>query len=176
LAAVLVIIHYNNKHNKEGPHILLTKRSSRLRSHSSEISFPGGKHIKDDRSLDDTAIRETKEELGLYIRPSDIIGRLKIVKTLTSNFIIVPYVTLQDKLPRPIIFADEVEKVLDVPLLEILSTMSSDTDHHHLSIKEVYKFTYGNEVVWGATARILKQLYDCLFQDRRRIHNYHDRR
>jgi len=109
-----------------------------------------------------TAIRETKEEVGLTIKEKDIIGNLDIVKTLTSNYTIVPYVTLQDKIPIPRILVDEVEKVDDVSLLDVLKTMSFDTDHYHLSIKEVYKFTYQREVIWGATARILKQLYDCL--------------
>jgi len=140
----------------------LTKRSSNLRSHTGEISFPGGKYTADDGSLYETAIRETKEELGLTIKPKDIVGRLDIVKTLTSNYIIVPYITLQDKIAEPRIFVDEVEKVLDVPLFDILNTMEPDTDHYHLSLKEVYKFTYQNEVIWGATARILKQLYECL--------------
>jgi 8-oxo-dGTP pyrophosphatase MutT (NUDIX family) len=117
--------------------------------------------MTDDESLYDTAIRETKEELGLTIKPKDIIGRLDIVKTLTSNYIIVPYITLQDKIAEPMIFVDEVERVLDVPLFDLLNTMAPDTDHYHLSLKEVYKFTFQNEVIWGATARILKQLYEC---------------
>src|SRR5919198_1393661 len=86
MASVLLIIHYNYSR----PHILLTKRSSALKSHSDEICFPGGKFAKDDKSLYYTAIRETKEEVGL-------------------------------------------------------------------------NFTDKNEVVWGATARILKQLHDRLY-------------
>ncbi|HEY5631665.1 MAG TPA: CoA pyrophosphatase [Nitrososphaeraceae archaeon] len=158
IAAVLVIIHYNYT----TPHILLTKRSSSLKHHSGEISFPGGSYSKNDKSLYSTAIRETKEEVGLTIKEKDIIGNLNIVKTLTSNYTIVPYLTLQDKIPKPRILVDEVEKIVDVSLLDVLKTMSFDTDHYHLSIKEVYKFTYQREVIWGATARILKQLYDCL--------------
>jgi 8-oxo-dGTP pyrophosphatase MutT (NUDIX family) len=158
MAAVLVIIHYNSPR----PHVLLTKRSSILRSHTAEISFPGGKYTADDECLTDTAIRETKEELGLTFNRNDIIGSLETVKTLTSNYNIVPYITLQDKIPEPTIFVDEVEKVLDVPLFDLLQTMAPDTDHYHLTLKEVYKFTSQNEVIWGATARVLKQLYDCL--------------
>ena len=157
IAAVLVIIHYNYTR----PHVLLTKRSSSLKHHSGEISFPGGRYSKNDKSLYSTAIRETKEEVGLTIKEKDIIGNLNIVKTLTSNYTIVPYVTLQDKIPKPRILVNEVEKIVDVSLLDVLKTMSIDTDHYDLSIKEVYKFTYQREVIWGATARILKQLYDC---------------
>jgi 8-oxo-dGTP pyrophosphatase MutT (NUDIX family) len=157
-ASVLVIIHYN----QIIPHIILTKRSSNLRCHASEISFPGGKYVKEDKSLIETAIRETKEEIGIDIMRGDIIGRLARVRTLTSKFIIMPFVTLQDRISVPKIYVDEIEKVIDVPLMDVLETMAPDIDHYALSVKEVYKFTCENEVIWGATARILKQLYDCL--------------
>ena len=163
VAAVLVIIHYG----KIIPHIILTKRSSNLRSHANEISFPGGKYVKEDKSLIETAIRETKEEIGIDIMRRDIIGRLERVKTLTSNFIIMPFVTLQDRISEPKIYVDEIEKVIDVPLMEVLGTIAPDIDHYNLSVTEVYKFTYENEVIWGATARILKQLYDCLCINRK---------
>jgi 8-oxo-dGTP pyrophosphatase MutT (NUDIX family) len=96
-ASVLVIIHYN----QIIPHIILTKKSSNLRCHASEISFPGGKYVKEDKSLIETAIRETKEEIGIDIMRGDIIGRLARVRTLTSKFIIMPFVTLQDRISVP---------------------------------------------------------------------------
>ena len=197
LAAVLVIIHYKymdnnnedndddykNEHNNNNdkiPYLLLTKRSSRITSHANEISFPGGSFDKSDASLADTAIRETKEEIGLHFQKSDLIGHLAAVRTLTSNFIIYPFVTLQDKKTLiPTILTDEVQDIIDAPLLETLQTMDKDYNynysyyyyphHHHLyrhhhysSLEDAYKFTYRNEVIWGATARILKQLHDCL--------------
>jgi 8-oxo-dGTP pyrophosphatase MutT (NUDIX family) len=145
----------------------LTKRSSNLRSHANEISFPGGKYANEDNSLIETAIRETKEEIGIDIMRRDIIGGLARVKTLTSNFTIMPFVTLQDRISEPKIYVDEIEKVIDVPLMEVLGTIAPDIDHYNLSVTEVYKFTYENEVIWGATARILKQLYDCLYINRK---------
>jgi 8-oxo-dGTP pyrophosphatase MutT (NUDIX family) len=183
LAAVLVIIHYNDADNvndseKKIPHILLTKRSSRITAHANEVSFPGGSFDKaDDASLADTAIRETKEEIGLHFQKSDLIGHLDVVRTLTSNFIIYPFVTLQDKTLIPTILTDEVQDIIDAPLLETLQTMDKDHDyyhyyhkqqqqqqhhHHDSSLEDIYKFTYRSQVIWGATARILKQLYDCL--------------
>jgi 8-oxo-dGTP pyrophosphatase MutT (NUDIX family) len=184
LAAVLVIIHYNDADNvnddddkKKIPHILLTKRSSRITAHANEVSFPGGSFDKaDDASLADTAIRETKEEIGLHFQKSDLIGHLDVVGTLTSNFIIYPFVTLQDKTLIPTILTDEVQDIINAPLLETLQTIDKDHDyyyhhyhkqqqqHHHddSSLEDIYKFTYRSQVIWGATARILKQLYDCL--------------
>ena len=156
LAAVLVIIHYR----KGIPHILLTKRSSRTTLHSNEISFPGGSFDKADKSIADTAIRETKEEIGLYFQQSDLIGHLDTVQTLTSNFIIYPFVTLQDKILLRNIPNDEVQDIIDVPLLETLKTI--DKDHCYSSFEDAYRFLYGSDIIWGATARILKKLYDCL--------------
>jgi 8-oxo-dGTP pyrophosphatase MutT (NUDIX family) len=158
-AAILVIIHC--KHVT--PHMLLTKRSSNLRSHTGEISFPGGRYSSiHDSNLLDTALRETREEVGLYFRAEDILGRLESVHTLTSNFTIVPFITLQTKIPEPKIFTNEVESIIDVPLQETLATCQPDLDHYHISQKEVYKFTHQETVIWGATARVLKQLHDYL--------------
>jgi 8-oxo-dGTP pyrophosphatase MutT (NUDIX family) len=156
LAAVLVIIHYND----DTPHLFLTKRSPKIIAHANEVSFPGGSLDKADTSLADTAIRETKEEIGLNFQKSDLIGHLDVVRTLTSNFIIYPFVTLQDKTLIPNILNDEVQDIIDAPLIETLQTM--DKDYIHSSFEDAYKFTYQREVIWGATARILKQLYDCL--------------
>lgn len=158
-AAILVIIHCKDA----TPHMLLTKRSSHVRSHTGEISFPGGTYSNIfDSDLLDTALRETREEVGLYFRAEDILGRLGTVHTLTSNFTIVPFITLQTKIPEPKIFTSEVESIIDVPLQETLATCQPDLDHYHISQKEVYKFTHRETVIWGATARILKQLHDYL--------------
>ncbi len=133
-AAILVIIHC--KHGT--PHTLLTRRSSHLRFHTGEIS------------------------LGLCFSAADILGRLETVHTLTSNFTIVPFITLQTNIPEPKIFTNEVESIIDVPLQDTLATCQPDLDHYHISQKDVYKFTYQGIVIWGATARILKQLHNYL--------------
>jgi 8-oxo-dGTP pyrophosphatase MutT (NUDIX family) len=156
LSSVLVLIHFT----RSSPHVLLTKRSSHLRSHGGEISFPGGRYTKEDENLVNTAIRETGEEIGLKLTVGDILGSLKAVKTLTSNFYIVPFVSIQQSIDQPVPFADEVEAVLDLPLMSLLSAMSPDTEH--VSIDELYKFNYDSYLIWGATARILKQLNDFL--------------
>jgi 8-oxo-dGTP pyrophosphatase MutT (NUDIX family) len=158
-AAVLIIVHSENK----VPHILLTRRSSQLKHHTGEISFPGGQFSRaEDQSLLDTALRETREEVGLSFKAEDILGRLKTVYTLTSNFAIVPFITIQEKISEPRILASEVDCIVDVPLHQTLSSFEPDIEHYHISRKGVYKFTYEGFIIWGATARILKQLYDRL--------------
>jgi 8-oxo-dGTP pyrophosphatase MutT (NUDIX family) len=158
VAAVLIIIHFNHKI----PHILLTKRSSTLKIHASEISFPGGTYNEADKSLCDTAIRETREEIGINFTYEDLIGNLSTVYTLTSDYAIVPFITIQQEISNPQILSREVEKIIDVPLFEILETIKEDTEHWQRYVGGAYKFGYQNEVIWGATARILKQLYDFL--------------
>ena len=159
-AAVLIIVHLENNI----PHILLTRRSSMLKYHTGEISFPGGQYSRrEDQNLLDTALRETREEVGLSFKPDDILGRLQTVYTLTSNFAIVPFITIKEKIPEPQILASEVDCIVDVPLHETLATFEPDVEHYHISQKGVYKFTYGGFVIWGATARIFKQLYDRLY-------------
>src|SRR5919112_4308352 len=158
-AAVLVIIHYH----KDRPYVFLTKRSSRLKSHTGEISFPGGRYVESDDTFLATALRETAEEVGIVFNIDQIIGCLSAVRTMTSNHFIVPFVTVQDMLPQYRISASEVEAVIDVPLIETLQSIERDTEHYHLA-KDAFKFTYGNNVIWGATARVLKQMHDILLR------------
>jgi 8-oxo-dGTP pyrophosphatase MutT (NUDIX family) len=158
-SAVLVIIHYH----KNAPYVFLTKRSSKLKSHTGEISFPGGKYIKSDGTLLGTALRETAEEVGIIFNIDQIVGCLSAVRTMTSNHFIVPFVTVQDMLPQYRISASEVEAVIDVPLIETLKSIQLDIEHSHVTT-DALKFTYKNYVIWGATARVLKQMHDILIR------------
>lgn len=158
-AAVLLIIHYH----KDRPHLFLTKRSSNLKSHRGEISFPGGRYVEGDGTFLATALRETAEEVGIVFSIDQIFGCLSAVRTMTSNHFIVPFVTIQDMLPQYRISTSEVETVIDIPLIETLKSIELDTEHYHLA-KDAYKFTYGENVIWGATARVLKQMHDILLR------------
>jgi hypothetical protein len=82
---------------------------------------------------------------------------------MTSNHFIVPFVTVQDMLPQYRISTSEVEAIVDVPLFETLQSIKMDTEHYHIT-KNAFKFTYKNNVIWGATARVLKQLHDILLR------------
>ncbi len=157
-AAVLVIIHY---HHNDRPYVFLTKRSSNLKSHKGEISFPGGRYVESDGTLLATALRETEEEVGIAFMPEQVAGSLRAVHTMSSNHFIVPFVTVQDILPKYRMAASEVEAVIDVPLVETLKSIEPDIEHYRLA-RDAFKFTYGSNVIWGATARILKQLHSLL--------------
>ena len=146
--------------------ILLTKRAPHLNEHAGQISFPGGKLESIDETIVDTALRETKEEVGLSSSEVEVLGFLSPVVTLTG-FHIYPVVGYLDKTPSSALQQlirnpNEVEEIIISPLSSYLDpnryhlrTYSSETgSKRFLEIKNT------NPLVWGATAAILKQLSD----------------
>ncbi len=155
LASVLVVIY-----GKE-PIIVMTEKPKHMKFHAGEISFPGGKLDTNDSDLLQTALRETSEEIGLTITREQIIGQLEPVITLNSGFLILPFVSIVDEIP-PLAANAEVEKIFHIPLEPFLKTMARDPDPSHNLIQEMYTFDYQNQTVWGASARILKQIQSIL--------------
>ncbi|MFB5611369.1 MAG: NUDIX hydrolase [Nitrosopumilaceae archaeon] len=153
LASVLVVIYGDE------PKVIMTKKSEILKIHAGEISFPGGKWEKQDSDLLTTALRETKEEIDLEIKPEQVVGQLHPVRTLNSGFTITPFVAIVDNVPK---LKDnfEVESILRIPLESFLKTLEADPDPNHHSIQEMYIFKFNEHTVWGASARILKQIVD----------------
>ena len=155
LAAVLVVIY------GETPTIIMTEKPKSMKFHAGEISFPGGKFDVDDSDLLDTALRETSEEIGLDVSKDQIVGQLTPVMTLNSGFLIFPFVSILKEIP-PLITNSEVEKILHIPLNPLLETISKDIDPSHNLIDEMYTFEYQDQIVWGASARILKEIENTL--------------
>lgn len=155
LAAVMIII-YSAK-----PTIIMTKRPKTMNHHAGEISFPGGRWYGKDVDLLDTAIRETYEEIGVKISRDQVIGQLKPVTTLNSGFTIFPFITVQDEIPL-LATNSEIESILRIPLIPLLKTAGEDKDPNHKSTQEMYTFTFEKHLIWGASARILKQLLNIL--------------
>ena len=155
LASVLVIIYGTE------PKVLMIEKSKKLNIHAGEIAFPGGKWIEDDDDLLDTALRETIEEIGLNVTRKNVIGQFENVVTLNSGFTISSFLLVLDNIPQ-LKINSEVKSVLHIPLIPLLDTLSDDQDPTHKSIQEMYKFTYKDKVVWGASARILKHLSNRL--------------
>ena len=153
LASVLVVIY------GEEPKVIMTKKSEILKIHAGEISFPGGKWDKKDEDLLTTALRETKEEIDLEITREQIIGQLKPVRTLNSGFTITPFVAVVDELSN-LNHNFEVESIHHIPLEPFLKTLENDPDPNHHSIQEMHIFKFNDHIVWGASARILKQIMD----------------
>lgn len=161
-AAVLIPIY-----KKSGKyHVLLTKRTEELEYHKGQICFPGGSRHDTDGSLRETALREAYEEVGIRPEDVEILGELDGFGTLTSNFLITPFVGV---IPYPYKFTvseHEIDELVEVPL----SALADDSNYweEERSAEGVTGkasfFKYKDKVVWGATARILKQFIDLTFK------------
>ncbi len=158
-SSVLVIIHFNHEFT---PTVIFTKRSSNLRNHAGEISFPGGRVSHQDCSIIETAIRETYEEIGLSIQKEKIIGSLSPTNTYTTKILIYPFIVILGKLSFPFEPNEEVEQVIEIPL-EILRDRITIDEEHSSSDNKMFKFNVDGHVIWGATARILKNLLDLIY-------------
>lgn len=143
--------------------LILTRRSHEVATHKGHISLPGGVREDYDESLLHTALRETREELGIPEEQIEVLGRLEDVFTVVSNFNITPFVARLGYVPSYVTDAREVAEVIEMPLSHLRtadlfwSEEIAGTEGH----REVYFFRYGENVVWGATAKILKQFLDA---------------
>ena len=151
LASVLIIIY-----GKE-PTILMTEKAQTLKVHAGEIAFPGGKWCEKDQDLLETAIRETKEELCLEVSKEQVIGQLDSVITLNSKYKITPFISFLENIPS-LKANSEVGSILHIPLVSFLNTMAEDNLPEHRSIKEMHTFSFEKYHVWGASARMLRQI------------------
>ena len=149
---------------KEGKcHILFTRRTDSLAHHKGQISFPGGGRHSDDKSLLQTALRESYEEIGLREEDVEVIGELDDAATVTSLFCITPFVGV---IPYPYEFKREtyeVEEIFDVSIEDLLKAVIKEetVEIGGVSIK-VYSYEVGQRVIWGATAWILTGFLDIL--------------
>ena len=151
LASVLIIIYGKD------PFVIMTEKAKTLKVHAGEIAFPGGKWCAKDKDLLETAIRETKEELRLEVSKEQVVGKLDSVITLNSKYKITPFIAILDAVPA-LVANSEVESILHIPLAPFLNTMDEDVLPEHRSIKEMYTFTFEKHNVWGASARMLRQI------------------
>ena len=151
LSSVLIIIF------EDSPKILMIKKPITMKHHGGEIAFPGGKISNDDEDLLDTAIRETLEETGIKVKRNEVIGQLKPVTTLNSGFTILPFVCILNEV-KNLTPNSEVDEFLEIPLMPFLETLKDDSDPEHNSIQEMYAFRFEKHLIWGASARMLKQI------------------
>ncbi len=160
-AAVLVPLFRKGK----GYQILFTKRTETVKHHKGEISFPGGVYDQEDETLQRTALRESFEEIGLEERDVRILGCLDDVETLTQ-YRVRPFVGV---LPHPypfVVNTEEIEELIEIPLRALLQRNRFEEKMIFLEGDEriIYTYRYGKHLIWGATAKILKEFLD-LFSD-----------
>lgn len=141
--------------------VILTRRSSRMRAHGGEVSFPGGGFDPADGTLWATARREALEETGLDPSTVEQIGELDHLSTITSRSFIVPYVGVLPGRPDGLLAnPDEVEAILHVPLSELLDPELFREEQWPIGsvLRSIVFFELVGDTVWGATAAMLRQL------------------
>jgi 8-oxo-dGTP pyrophosphatase MutT (NUDIX family) len=145
-------------------HVVLTRRSSRLRSHTHQVSFPGGRIDRGELPLA-AALREAHEEVGLEPASVQVIGELAHLCTLANPAPITPFVAV---LPgRPVLHPNpaEVERAFTVPLVELIDPEVYREEFWVFpdgSERSIHFFELWGDTVWGATARMLRELLDLV--------------
>jgi 8-oxo-dGTP pyrophosphatase MutT (NUDIX family) len=144
--------------------VMLTLRTDHLPSHGGQIAFPGGKIEDSDAGPLDAALREAHEETGLDPRLVEPLGYLDIYRTRTG-FRIVPVVGLIDPAARFQPAENEVADVFEVPLRFLMDPLNhlQETREWRGVQRRFYAMPYGERYIWGATAGMLKKLYDRLY-------------
>jgi 8-oxo-dGTP pyrophosphatase MutT (NUDIX family) len=148
-------------------HLLFTKRTHRVKHHKGEISFPGGVVDKGDEDMEATALRETFEEIGLQQENAEILGKLDDAVTISSKYLITPIVA-EIACPYPFsINKEEIEELIEIPLEAFLDENRWTEETHSSGNKKIPsdRFEYEGRIIWGATARIMSQFLDILFED-----------
>ena len=160
-AAVLALFYPDvNQHTK----FLLTERASYNGTHSSQISFPGGKIDKTDKNLKKAALRETFEEVGIIESSINVIRELTDVYIPPSNFLATPFIGFVDK--RPVFDLNyEVDKAIEVLISDLLNDSnitSINMTNSYMDNANVPCFKLNDYIVWGATAMILSEIKELL--------------
>lgn len=143
-------------------HVILTRRSSNLRSHTGEVSFPGGRLEVNEPAVD-AALRESSEEVGIDPSAIVILGQLSPLVTVTGHVLITPFVGALPGRPHLQPSPEEVERAFDVTLAELVS---DGVYHEELwqipgeGPRSISFFDLVGDTVWGATAWMLRDLLE----------------
>jgi 8-oxo-dGTP pyrophosphatase MutT (NUDIX family) len=153
-AAVLVALHLKDAHL----HAVFTRRRDDLRRHPGEISFPGGRREPQDDDLLATALRETEEEIGLARDEVEVLGALQPTPTIATGYAVYPFVGLIEPGRAWSLSPREVAAVLELSFADLRAGHA----RRHLRRRglpiRTETYVVGDELIWGATARMLADL------------------
>ncbi len=154
-AAVLIAVWLR----PDGARLILTKRASHLKHHPGQIAFPGGKVDAGDSGPEAAALREAWEEIGLPPDRVEVLGRLPSHETVT-NYMITPILGLVRDDFTPVPEAGEVDEMFTVPLSHVLDRGQFVIEGRVWKgqPRRYFAVPYGPYYIWGATARILRNL------------------
>jgi len=139
--------------------VIFTQRAGHLRDHSGQVSFPGGRVAAGDPAAEATALRETREEIGLDSARVEVIGRMGEYRTRTGYRItpVVGIVTPPFELRAD---ANEVDEIFEVPLAFLLDPANHQRHSREWqgSLRWFFAIPYQRHYIWGATAGMLVNL------------------
>ncbi len=164
--SAVLILFYPDINNK--PCFVLTKRASYNGQHSNQVSFPGGKKDKMDSNLLNTALRETKEEIGVSVPLQAIKLELTDVYIPPSNYLVKVFVAVIDYKPQ--LKANyEVNRIFTPRLSQLLDSKNVKTSQV-ISSRDISvlspSFIFDDSVVWGATAMMLSELKELFLSSK----------
>lgn len=134
--------------------------------HSAQVGFPGGKLEEEDNSLKDAALRETEEEVGVPRNSIHVLKKLTEVYIPPSNFFVQPFVGMTTETPKFVLQEDEVEALIEVDLNKFMDNSCITTEilsTTYATEWEVPAYKLNGHIVWGATAMMLSELREMLF-------------
>jgi 8-oxo-dGTP pyrophosphatase MutT (NUDIX family) len=155
-AAVLVPLYVEH----DELHAVFTRRREDLRRHPGEISFPGGRFDEGEADLRATALREADEEIGLAPEAVDIVGALQPTPTIATGYAVYPFVGLIEPGGQWTPSESEVAEVLEFSLRELLHGYGRRRLIRRGLPIRTDTYVVGDNLIWGATARILADLFD----------------
>jgi 8-oxo-dGTP pyrophosphatase MutT (NUDIX family) len=158
-AAVLIALVQGS----EGLSLLLTRRTESVETHKGQISFPGGVQDHPGERAVETALRETKEELGIEPGLVEILGMLD-EKLVPTKFVITPVVGYLKHPPAITIHPGEVAEVFSVPLSFFADDANASSEQRLFEDRTVtvWHFHYQQHHIWGATAAIIRDLVELI--------------
>jgi len=141
-------------------HVVFTKRRDDLRRHPGEISFPGGRYDEGEHDLRATALREAQEEIGLPPEAVEIVGALQPTPTIATGYAVYPFVGLIEAGRSWTLSPREVAAVIELPLTALLAGYGRRRLIRRGLPIRTDTYLVGDHLIWGATARILSDLFD----------------
>lgn len=159
-AAVLVPVYIE----RDELHAVFTKRREDLRRHAGEISFPGGRRDEGEPDLIETALREAQEEIGLPREAVHMVGALQPTPTIATGYAIYPFVGVIEPGLKWTLSAREVAEVLELSLREVRAGYKRQRLIRRGIPILTDTYVVGEDLIWGATARILSDLFDRIGQ------------
>jgi len=144
--------------------LVFAQRTDRVGHHKGQISFPGGRIDPGDADDLAAALREAHEEVGLDPARVEPLGLLDDQETFATQYVITPWVGV---VRGPVVWqpdGEEIEKVIEVPVSALLDRGSFRVERWERDgvERDVYFYDYGDTIIWGATARILKTYLDLV--------------